>query len=209
MPKSLDPKCKKCRREGVKLFLKGERCAGPKCTLLKRNYPPGVHGPKGKKRSTEYGQQLREKQKAKRIYGIFERQFRNYYDKAIRQTGDTGQIMQQLLQTRLDNVIYQVGLGKSRGQARQMITHGLFLVNGKKVTIPSYQLKTKDEITIKPERTKAKNFADLEKQINEEKIPAWLHFDMKTKTTKILNKPTGSELDLSFNPRLIVEFYSK
>ena len=144
MAKLLNSKCKKCRREGVKLFLKGERCLSPKCPILKRNYPPGVHGPKGRKRTTEYGTQLREKQKAKRIYGINERQFRNYYRKAISKKGDTGQILQQLLQMRFDNVIYLLRLARSRVQARQMVGHGLFLVNGKKVNIPSYQLKTKD-----------------------------------------------------------------
>jgi small subunit ribosomal protein S4 len=209
MAKLLNSKCKKCRREGVKLFLKGERCLSPKCPILKRNYPPGVHGPKGRKRTTEYGTQLREKQKAKRIYGINERQFRNYYRKAISKKGDTGQILQQLLQMRFDNVIYLLRLARSRVQARQMVGHGLFLVNGKKVNIPSYQLKTKDEITIKPEKEKAKIFADLEKRLEKEELPAWLHLDSKTQKARILNQPTGDELDKTFNPRLIVEFYSK
>ncbi|MFA6410755.1 MAG: 30S ribosomal protein S4 [Candidatus Buchananbacteria bacterium] len=209
MTKLLDSKCKKCRREGAKLFLKGDRCSTPKCAIVKRNYPPGVHGPKGKKRSTEYGGQLREKQKAKRIYGLAERQFRNYYYKAIKQKGDTGQIMQQLLQLRLDNVIYQSGLAKSRAQARQMITHGLFYVNNKKVNIPSFQVKSKDEITVKPSKTQAKPFAELDKKINLEKIPSWIHLDLKNVAVKILQRPEGSDLDLSYNPRLIVEFYSK
>jgi len=121
MAKDLDPKCKKCRREGVKLFLKGQKCFSPKCPIVRRNYPPGLHGQKGRRgRMTEYGQQLREKQKAKRVYGILERQFRNYYQKAIKQRGDTGEIIQQLLEMRLDNVIYRSGFADSRKQARQM-----------------------------------------------------------------------------------------
>lgn len=209
MAKSLDPQCKQCRREGTKLFLKGEKCFSPKCPVLKRNYPPGIHGIKSRKRSTEYGNQLREKQKAKRIYGILERQFKNYYQKAIRQQGDTGEILQQLLEMRLDNVIYRAGLASSRRQARQMVNHNLFLVNGKKVNIPSYQVKPKDEITIKPEKEKAKIFAELEKKLEKYEAPAWVNFDLKTKTTKILNKPNQEELEQTFNPRLIVEFYSK
>ena len=151
MSKDLDHKCKQCRREGVKLFLKGEKCYGPKCPIVRRNYPPGIHGAKKtRQRLTEYGHQLREKQKAKKIYGILERPFRNYYQKAIKQKGDTNEILGQLLEMRLDNVIYRLGLAKSRKAARQLVSHGFFLVNGKKVNIPSYQVKIKDEITIKP-----------------------------------------------------------
>lgn len=209
MARSLDPKCKQCRREGIKLFLKGEKCFSAKCPMIKRNYPPGVHGPKGRRRSTEYGTQLREKQKAKKIYGILERQFRNYYLKAIRQKGDTGEIIQQLLETRLDNVIYKAGFAQSRKQARQMVNHGLFLVNDKKVNIPSFQLKPKDEITIKPQKTKAKIFADLDKKLEKYNVPSWLNLDLKAKKIKVLNKPKQEELEQTFNPRLIVEFYSK
>lgn len=209
MAKNLDPKCKQCRREGTKLFLKGEKCFSPKCPMIKRNYPPGIHGTKRQKRLTEYGQQLREKQKAKRIYGILEKQFRNYYKKAIHKKGDTGEILQQFLEMRLDNIVYRSGLAKSRNQARQMVNHGLFLVNGKKVDIPSYQVKPKDEISIKPEKAKAKNFADLDKTLEKHEAPNWISFDKKDKKAKILNKPAGGELDQPFNPRLIVEFYSK
>lgn len=209
MARNIDAKCRQCRREGTKLFLKGERCSSPKCAIIKRNYPPGVHGPKGKKRPTEYGTQLREKQKAKKIYHILEKQFRNYYQKAIRQKGDTGEIMQQLLETRLDNVIYRLGLASSRTQARQMVSHNMFLVNGKKVNIPSYQLKAKDEITIKPQKASVKLFSDLDKKMEKYQAPVWLFFDLKTKTAKVINKPKGKELEQNFNPRLIVEFYSK
>lgn len=209
MAKSTDPKCKQCRREGIKLFLKGEKCFSVKCPMIKRNYPPGIHGQKGRRRSTEYGTQLREKQKAKRIYGILERQFRNYYLKAIRQKGDTGEIIQQLLETRLDNVVYKAGFAQSHKQARQMVNHGLFSVNNKKVNIPSFQLKPKDEIAIKPQRAEAKIFADLDKKLEKQNIPAWLSLDLKAKKIKVLNKPKQGELEQTFNPRLIVEFYSR
>jgi len=209
MPKVTDPKCKKCRREGTKLFLKGEKCFTSKCPIVRRNYPPGVHGVKGRRRPTEYGNQLREKQKAKRIYGILERQFRNYYQKAIKQRGDTGEILQQMLELRLDNIIYRLGLAKSRKQARQMVSHNLFLVNAKKVNIPSFQATPKDEITIKPTKLKIKNFIDLEQKLEKHETPSWIYFDLKNKTAKILNKPKKEELEQTFNPRLIVEFYSK
>jgi small subunit ribosomal protein S4 len=208
MAKNLDSTCKKCRREGAKLFLKGEKCNSPKCPVLKRNYPPGAHGPKGNKRSTEYGQQLREKQKAKKIYAILERQFRNYYRKAIRQKGDTGEILRQMLELRFDNVVYRSGLVSSRAMARQLISHGFFFIKGKKVNIPSYQMKPKDEITINPNKSKAKAFAglDLEKQDN---IISWLFVSKPEMKIKIVSKPTAEDFDQSFNPRLIVEFYSR
>jgi len=210
VPKSLDAKCRKCRREGVKLFLKGERCLSPKCAIIRRNFPPGAHGTKGgKKHLTEYGTQLREKQKAKRIYGIFEKQLYNYYSKAIREQGDTGEIIKQMLQMRLDNVVYQLGLAKSRTQARQMVGHKLFFVNGKKVNIPSFQLSVKDEITIKPSKADSKIFAELDKKLENKEFPTWLSFDVKTMAGKVVSKPIGDELDKSFSPRLIVEFYSK
>ena len=209
MAKDLNAKCKQCRREGMKLFLKGEKCFSPKCPMIKRNYPPGLHGQKGRRRSTEYGQQLREKQKAKRIYGILERQFRNYYLKAIKKQGDTGEIIQQLLETRLDNMVYRLGLTNSRRQARQLVNHGLFTVNGKKVNIASYQIKAKDEIAIKESKIKAKIFSDLEKRLEKKEAPSWISFDVKNKKAKILNIPKSDELEQTFNPRLIVEFYSK
>lgn len=209
MGRNIDSKCRQCRREGTKLFLKGDRCFSPKCAIVKRNYPPGVHGPKGKKRPTQYGTQLREKQKAKRIYRILEKQFRNYFDKALHQKGDTGEIMQQLLETRLDNVIYRVGLASSRTLARQMVSHNMFLVNGKKVNIPSYQLKAKDEISIKPTKAESKLFKELDKKMEKYQAPSWLYFDLKNRTAKMINKPSGKDLEQNFNPRLIVEFYSK
>jgi len=180
-----------------------------KCALVKRNFPPGVHGGKGKRRMTEYGTQLREKQKAKRIYGLFEKQFRNYYIKAMRMPGDTGEIMQQLLQMRLDNFVFAAGFAKSRAQARQMIGHKLFYVNGKKVNIPSFQLKVKDEVTINPIKASRKIFSDLEKRLENREFPVWISFDLKNLMAKVISRPIGDDLDKSFNPRLIVEFYSK
>lgn len=209
MSKNLNPKCKQCRREGAKLFLKGDKCFSAKCPIIKKNYPPGAHGAKRQSRPTEFGQQLREKQKAKKVYGVMERQFRNYFDKARRQKGDTGEIMRQLLELRFDNVIFKSGIAKSRRQARQMINHGQFLVNNKKVNIPSCQLKPKDEISIKPQKAGHKIFIDLEKRLEKENRPAWLKLDLKNQTVKILNKPQGGELEQTYNPRLIVEFYSK
>ena len=165
---------------------------------------------KRRTRKTEYGLQLAEKQTAKKTYGIRERQFRNYYNKAFGQTGDTGDILRQLIQMRLDNVVYQSGFTKTRRQARQMVSHNFFLVNGKKVNIPSYQVKPKDIITIKPEKTKSKIFnEEWEKEVAERDAPSWINFDKKNKTAKILNKPVDNDLDESFSTRLIVEFYSK
>ena len=165
---------------------------------------------KKRRRKTEYGQQLEEKQTAKKIYGIRERQFRNYYQKAIHQQGDTGDILRQLLQMRLDNVIYQAGFTKSIAQARQLVNHYFFLVNGKKVNIPSYQVKIKDTITIKPGKEKTKVFnEESEQRLKDHHAPSWLVLDAKVKSVKVVAKPAEQELDQSFNPRLIVEFYSR
>ena len=169
-----------------------------------------MHGSKGrKKRTTEYGQQLREKQKAKRIYGILERQFANYFKKAIAQKGDTGEILQQMLETRLDNIIYRAGFGKSRQQARQMVDHYLFLVNGKKVNIPSFQVKPKSEISVNPTKEKTKIISQLSGTLEKIQVPGWLSLNAQTKTIKVVNLPKSDELEKTFNPRLIVEFYSK
>jgi small subunit ribosomal protein S4 len=209
MPKSLDSKCKKCRREGTKLFIKGDKCYSAKCPIVRRNYPPGAHGAKGKGRLTEYGTQLREKQKAKRIYGVFERQFRNYYEKAVNQKGDSQENLRRLLEMRLDNVIYRIGFAKSRTQARQLVSHGMFMVNNKRVNIASYQTRVKDEISINEHKIKAKIFTDLEKQLEKRNTISWIHVDPKNLSAKILNTPKGDELEQTFNPRLIIEFYSK
>lgn len=165
---------------------------------------------KRRKRTSEYGQQLSEKQLAKKIYGVRERQFRNYYKEAFRQQGDTGDILRQLLQMRLDNIIYQSGLAKTTRAARQMVSHNYFLVNGQKVNIPSYQVKIKDVITVKPEKEGKKIWDEEAKERIEEKdVPGWLALDKKTKTLKVTAKPIGDELNQEFNTRSIVEFYSR
>ncbi|OGY43683.1 MAG: 30S ribosomal protein S4 [Candidatus Buchananbacteria bacterium RIFCSPHIGHO2_01_FULL_39_14] len=194
---------KACRRYGIKL------CQSNKCPVQRRNYPPGVHGPKGTRRLTEYGTQLAEKQKAKIVYGLRERPFRNYYLKAIKQTGDTGLILQQLLEMRLDNAIFRLGFAKTRAAARQMVSHNFFLINGKTVNIPSCQLKIKDEITIKPTKTNKKVFLGLEEKQTKQKLPSWLNLDTATKTAKVMTKPSVDDFEHLFNPRLIVEYYSK
>lgn len=170
----------------------------------------GFNPMKRRKRTSEYGQQLSEKQLAKKIYGVRERQFRNYYKEAFRQQGDTGDILRQLLQMRLDNIIYQSGLAKTTRAARQMVSHNYFLVNGKKVNIPSYQVQIKDVITVKPEKEGKKIWDDEAKERIEDKdVPGWLALDKKTKTIKITSKPVGDELNQEFNTRSIVEFYSR
>ncbi|RJR32178.1 30S ribosomal protein S4 [Candidatus Parcubacteria bacterium] len=210
MAKSLNPKCKQCRRAGEKLFLKGERCISAKCAILKRNYPPGIHGSKGSRYTTSFGAQLKEKQKAKRYYGILERQFRNYYVKTIKKKGNTAELLLQALEMRFDNVVYKLGISKSRNQSRQLINHGIFLVNGKSVNIPSYQIKAKDLITIKPQYQDLKIFQSFkEKKGEDEEIPSWISFDQKKLEAKILNRPSLNDIKSIFNPTLIVEFYSK
>ncbi len=194
---------KASRRYGVNLS------QSEKSILVKRSYPPGIHGPKRQGRLTEYGSQLKEKQIARLTYGIMERQFANYYKKAIAQKGDTGETLQQLLELRLDNVIYRLGFAKTRRQARQMVSHGFFLVNGDKTNIPSYQLQAKDEIKIKENKLNSKLFTDLEKRLEKYQTPSWLYLDLKTKTGKVVNKPTSDEIEQTFNPRLIVEYYSR
>lgn len=205
----LDKKCKICRREGEKLFLKGEKCYTTKCPMVKRNYPPGVHGPKGKHRLTPFGKQLREKQKAKRIYGISEKQFHNYYQKAVHKKGDSGEILIKLLETRLDNVIYKMGLSDSRTQARQMVSHGFFVINGKRIDIPSYQVKVKDIITIKPNKIKTKNFTNRLKQLEKYVFPSWINFDLKEMKGKIISEPKSEDLKQVFDTKQIVEYYSR
>jgi len=197
------PKHKLCRREGVKL------CDSPKCPITRRNYPPGIHGVKGKRRLTPYGKQLREKQKARSLYGIAERQFRNYYLKAIKLKGDTGQIMIDFLERRLDNVVYRSGLAKSRQHARQLVSHGFFHVNGKRMDIPSYQVKVKDVISIKQGKAEKKVFLDLDKTLQKHETPLWLHVDAKKMEIKVTSQPETESMSLVFNPQAIVEYYSR
>ena len=209
MARNLKSRCAQCRREGEKLFLKGERCYLTKCAITRRGYPPGMHGPKGKMRLTGYGTQLREKQKAKRIYGILETQFRNYFEKASKKTGDTSEFLLQLLEMRFDNVIYRLGFAKSRQQARQVVGHGLLFVNGKKVNISSFQVKVGDLISIKPTAALKKIFQNLPQTLVKQEVPTWLALDAVKLEGKVVRKPTKDDLKTQFDLKMIIEFYSR
>jgi len=210
MARNLDKKCKQCRRIGEKLFLKGERCFTPKCAMIKRNYPPGFHGQKGYPKKTEYGLQLQEKQKAKKKYGLLEKQFHNYYKDAVILKGDSGYNLLLLLESRIDNVVYRLGLSKSRAKARQFVLHGFILVNNKKVNIPSFLVKVGDEISIKESKLSQPHFIDLQKTISKQTIPSWLTFldNIKFKA-KVISKPAIEEVIQDIDASLIIEYYSR
>jgi len=206
MARYTDANCRLCRREGQKLFLKGERCYGVKCALEKRNFPPGQHG-QGRKKISDYGLQLREKQKAKRFYGLLETQFRNTFDKAAAKKGITGENMLILLETRLDNVVFRLGFAASRKEARQLVVHGHFTVNGKKVDIPSYNVKAGDVVKIKEKSTHSPKFKEIrEMSIN---VPAWLSVDTGKLEGVVLSMPPREQIDTPIAEHLIVELYSK
>ncbi len=207
MAKYTDSKCRLCRREGAKLFLKGERCYKASCAFEKRPVAPGQHGADRKKVS-EYGLQLREKQKCKRIYGVLEGQFRKYYEQADRMKGITGENMLALLERRLDNVIYRMGIGASRSQARQLVTHAHFTVNGKVVDIASYSVKPGDVIAVRESRKDNKYFTEI-KEMKVAAMPKWLEFNPETLTGKVLANPERADIDAQIKEHLIVELYSK
>lgn len=211
MGRNLDNKCKQCRREGTKLFLKGDRCFSTKCGVVKRNFVPGVHGVRLGRgtRLSSYGIQLREKQKAKRTYRILEKQLSNYFAKAKRIKGDTGAILYELLEMRLDNVIYRAGFVPSRDQARQLIGHGHFLVNGKKVNIPSYQVKVNDKVTISTKALKIVLFEGLTEKLKTKEVNEWLAVDAKELSATVIGKPVFSKNQANFELTLITEFYSR
>lgn len=202
-----EAKCRLCRREGGKLFLKGDKCYNGKCPFEKRPMAPGQHG-LARKKVSEYGQQLREKQKVKRIYGVQEGQFRSYYEKADRMKGITGENMLSLLERRLDNVIFRMGIGASRSQARQLVNHGHFLVNGKKVNIPSYIVRVGDVVTVKESKTSNKYFEAI-KATKGGNTPKWLEFDTEKLEGKILALPVREDIDSQIAEHMIVELYSK
>ncbi|GIW48946.1 MAG: 30S ribosomal protein S4 A [Caloramator sp.] len=200
------PSCKLCRREGVKLYLKGDRCYSDKCALARRPYAPGQHG-HNKKKLTNYGVQLREKQKAKRIYGVLESQFRKYYEEADRLKGITGENLLRLLELRLDNVIFRLGFASSRAEARQLVRHGHFTVNGKKVNIPSYQVRVNDEIAVREKsRSSEKIKALMQVETN---VPKWLTVDKENMVGRVVSLPQREDIDIPVNETLIVELYSK
>ena len=207
MAKYTESKCRLCRREGAKLFLKGERCFKGVCAFERRPVAPGQHG-MARKKVSEYGLQLREKQKCKRIYGVFEGQFRKYYETADRMKGITGENMLSLLERRLDNVIFRMGIGSSRAQARQLVTHSHFTVNGKNVNIASYSIKAGDVIAVKESKKDNKYFAEI-KQAKVGVMPKRLEFNPETLTGKILALPTREDIDINIAEHMIVELYSK
>lgn len=206
MARYREANCRLCRREGEKLFLKGERCYSGKCALERRNYPPGQHG-QGRKKISEYGLQLREKQKAKRFYGLQETQFRNLFDKAARKTGKTGENLLIMLETRLDNAVFRLGFASSRKEARQLVVHGHFTINGKKADRPSMAVKAGDVIAVKEKSTSSPKFKEIKDMTIT--VPAWMSVDVKKLEGKILAVPTREQIDTPVAEHLIVELYSK
>ena len=212
MAKYIGPVCKLCRREGEKLFLKGERCFSPKCSYDKRDYAPGQHGrnmSRRRRRESDYGKQLRAKQRARRVYGVFERQFSRYFKVALSRRGLTGLNLLQILESRLDNVVYRMGFASSRAEARLMVTHGHFIVNGRRTDIPSMLLKDGDELYVREGSRKLTYFKNLGDLVEKRNLPAWLERDVKTLAGKVGRLPERTEIDGSLNEQLIVEYYSR
>lgn len=206
MSRYTDASCRLCRREGQKLFLKGDRCYSTKCAIEKRNFPPGQHG-QGRKKVSDYGTQLREKQKTKRFYGLQETQFRNLFGKAARKKGITGENLLIMLETRLDNVVFRLGFASSRKEARQLVTHGHFQVNGKKVDIPSYEVKAGDVIKVKEKSTSSPKFKEIKDMTIS--VPSWLTVEVEKLEGKVVTLPTREDIDTPVAEHLIVELYSK
>lgn len=208
MARYINAVCRLCRREGEKLFLKGNRCSGPKCTITKRSFPPGDHG-KNRLKLSNYGVQLREKQKVKRIYGVLEKQFRRYFKIASKSKGVTGKVLLQLLERRLDNVVFRLGLAVSRAQARQVVRHNFIYVNSKRVNIPSYSVDKDDAIEVK---AKEKALAKLKENLElskERSVPAWIEFNAQEFKAKVLRLPEKDDIQQPIQEQLIVELYSK
>ncbi|MDD5626202.1 MAG: 30S ribosomal protein S4 [Patescibacteria group bacterium] len=203
------PQCKICRREGKKLFLKGDRCNAAKCPLLKRKYPPGMHGPKGYGRLSEYGVQLRAKQCLKRSYNILEQQIKNYFKKAKRLKGDTGVNFMKLIELRLDSVIYLAGFVNSRKNARQTVSHGNIFVNNKAVDIPSYQVKVGDVITPRPKKEITDKVSEQLTSRKDQGLKSWFNVDAKNLKITILKEPEPEDLPKEFDTKLIIEFYNR
>jgi small subunit ribosomal protein S4 len=212
MAKYRGPVCKLCRREGEKLFLKGERCFGPKCSFERRSYPPGQHG-KGaqfrRRRESDYNRQLRAKQKARRIYGIFERQFHRYYEVALSRRGLTGLNLLQILESRLDNVIFRLGYAENRAQARLLVTHGHFAVNGRRTDVPSMLVSQGDIVSVRDGSRRRTYFKDLLAVAEDRNVPVWLSRDLKELSGSMVRLPDRSEIDGNLSEQLIVEYYSR
>jgi small subunit ribosomal protein S4 len=206
----IEPVCKLCRREALKLFLKGDRCFSVKCALEKRNYPPGEHGQRrSRSKPSDYGRQLREKQKMKRIYGILERQFRTYFKMAERQKGVTGENLVRLLEQRLDNVVHRLGFGASRAQARMLIGHGHIRVNGRRVTIPSYLLRAGDVVEVAPRSRDREAIQAALEGAKKRRVPSWLELDAANFTGTVRSLPSKDEMAIPVQEQLVVALYSK
>lgn len=210
MARYTESQCRLCRREGEKLYLKGDRCYGEKCSFAKRSYAPGQHGAAAaRKKRSEYGLQLREKEKVRRIYGVLEKQFRLYYKAAVRQGGVTGENLLVLLESRLDNVVYRAGLANSRNEARQLVLHGHFTVNGKKVNIPSFLVKKGDVVAVAAKSKKSLKFQAIAELAAVKSIPQWLTLDKDNLSAVVAEMPTRESIDIPIEEHLIVEFYSR
>ena len=209
MARYAGPVCRLCRREAMKLFLKGERCYGEKCAIERRNVPPGQHGKGRRQRLMGYGLQLREKQKVKRMYGVLERQFRRYFEEADRQKGVTGETLLQLLERRLDNVVYRLGFAASRPQARQLVRHGHFTVNGRRADIPSFSVRAGDVVAVRASSAKNPAIVYAMEEVKGRGIPEWLQLDGQALSGRLTAAPTRDQLNLPVQEQLIVELYSK
>ena len=209
MARYTESSCRLCRRENLKLFLKGDRCYGEKCAFERRQYPPGQHGQKRGGKFSDYRSQLREKQKVKRIYGVLEKQFRQFYARADKQKGITGVNLLTLLECRLDNIIYRMGFASSRKQARQLVRHSHYLVNNKKITIPSYQVKVGDKIRVRDESRKIKTISEAMETLVRRGIPNWMEIDKENFEGTLKTLPNREDLTMPIQEQLIVELYSK
>ncbi|MFO7917431.1 MAG: 30S ribosomal protein S4 [Anaerolineae bacterium] len=210
MARDRGPSCKLCRREGRKLFLKGERCFSDKCAIERRGYPPGMHGRQGRfQRESDYGEQLRQKQAAKRVYGVRERQFRRYYERAERIRGRTGGALMSILERRMDNVVYRLGFADSRAQARQLVAHGHFNLNGRRLSVPSALVDAGDEISVRESSRNNGYFSGLTEILEHRSVPEWLSLDAANMSGTVLSLPTREQIDTPVEEQLIVEYYSR
>ena len=214
MARYTGPVCRICRREGLKLYLKGDRCLSPKCPIVQRqpakNFPPGQHGQKRTRRPSEYGLQLREKQKIRKMYGVMESQFKRHFDEAERRGGVTGDNLLQILETRMDNVVYRLGFADSRKQGRQLVRHGHFTVNGRKSNVPSLQVKPEDVVAVRQQSREREYFKIVAETAGSKQVPDWISRDLATLSGRVVNAPTPDQIERPpFNEQLVVEFYSR
>ncbi|MBX5490093.1 MAG: 30S ribosomal protein S4 [Chloroflexi bacterium] len=208
MARYTGPVCRLCRRAGMKLFLKGERCFGPKCAVERRNTPPGTAAQRRRKQS-DFGLQLREKQKLRAIYGVLEAQFRNAYEEAVRRPSDTGDNLLRILESRLDNVVYRLGFADSRKQARQLVRHGHILLNGRRTDIPSAQVKPNDVVEVHPKSKENEYFKIAREGLAKKSVPRWLELDIANLRGRVLAAPAREDIDTNINEQLVIEYYSR